>query len=297
MKPKYLWTLEREKFVKDNHKLLSGSAMAERICCDKGVMRRYMKANGYLLSKEERYALQSETRKGQTTFTREEDKFINENFLTLPIKTLAEKIGRSYTGVMGRINAMGLVLPPEIIHRNRESARIKPGNVPRNKGLKQIDFMSAEAIERTKVTRFKKGQIPASSYNEIGKITLRHDHKKRGGKPYKYICIALGKWLPLHTHLWQQSHGKLPKGHCLWFIDGDTSNCELNNLELITRAENMARNSVANLSDNSVANYLATECKKVDKELKKELLNHPELISAKRTQLLIKRKIKSYGKK
>ena len=38
------------------------------------------------------------------------------------------------------------------------SGQFPKGHVPRNKGKKQTDFMSAEAIERTKATRFQKGQ-------------------------------------------------------------------------------------------------------------------------------------------
>lgn len=36
---------------------------------------------------------------------------------------------------------------------------------------------------------------------------------------------------------WERANGPLPVGHCLWFKDRNRQNCELSNLELITRAE------------------------------------------------------------
>ena len=47
----------------------------------------------------------------------------------------------------------------------------------------------------------------------------------------------------MHQHLWENANGKIPKSHCLWFKDGDSLNCCLDNLELITREVNMYRNS------------------------------------------------------
>jgi hypothetical protein len=59
----------------------------------------------------------------------------------------------------------------------------KKGHVPVNKGKKQTEFMTREAIERTKNTRFKKGHLPHNSIGvRDGDIRIRHDHKNRGGK-------------------------------------------------------------------------------------------------------------------
>jgi hypothetical protein len=54
-------------------------------------------------------------------------------------------------------------------------------------------------------------------------------------------------WLPLHIIEWERVNGPLPKGHCLWFKDGNRLNVDVANLELHTRAENMRRNSIHNL--------------------------------------------------
>lgn len=149
--------------------------------------------------------------------------------------------------------------------------------------------MTPDAIEKTKGTRFKKGQLPHNTKSRDGVITIRHDHPDRNnGRSYKYIRVSLGKWVPYHRYLWEKKYGKIPSGHCLWFKDGNSLNCRPSNLELITRKENYDRNSARkNLSDRYVANAIAWR----DPVLKEEVLKNPELIKLKRQQLILKRTI------
>jgi hypothetical protein len=51
-------------------------------------------------------------------------------------------------------------------------------------------------------------------------------------------------WVGLHVLLWQEAHGPIPANHCLRFKDGNSQHVELENLELVSRGENMARNSI-----------------------------------------------------
>lgn len=55
-----------------------------------------------------------------------------------------------------------------------------------------------------------------------------HDKK---GKPWRKLTVD-GKAVFLHTHVWEQHHGPVPKGRQLRFIDGDTLNCDISNLQL-----------------------------------------------------------------
>ncbi len=45
------------------------------------------------------------------------------------------------------------------------------------------------------------------------------------------------KWQMIHVYIWEQKHGKIPKGHCVIFKDKNTLNTRLDNLMLVTRAE------------------------------------------------------------
>jgi hypothetical protein len=44
-------------------------------------------------------------------------------------------------------------------------------------------------------------------------------------------------WKLKHRVIWEKEHGPIPKGHVIIFADGNRSNCNLNNLLLVSRAE------------------------------------------------------------
>ena len=48
----------------------------------------------------------------------------------------------------------------------------------------------------------------------------------------------------MHLLVWRAAHGPAPAGHAVIFRDGDKRNVALSNLECVSRAENMRRNSI-----------------------------------------------------
>ena len=178
---------------------------------------------------------------GRTNFTKKEDEFIKANYLKLPVKTIAKKINRSEAGISGALKRLGLVIPKELSVQRKQIGMYRKGQVAFNKGKKQSEFMCPEAIEKTKATRFQKGQLPHNSKGvKNGDITIRDVNRK----PYKWIRICLGKWEMLHVNNWEKINGHVPEGYILRFKDGDTMNCEPINLELIDRKTNMELNSI-----------------------------------------------------
>jgi hypothetical protein len=233
-------TDEHKEFIRTEGQYWSGSQLAQKFGCTSSPINKWRRKNGLALNREAviKHAAQSNT--GRTTFTPELDVIIKENYLTIPIKALAAKIGRSYTGVMFALKRMGLTIPSEIVEERKQLGRIKKGSVPSNKGKKQVDYMSPEAIERCAATRFKKGQMPHNTYERDGIISSRIDTT---GRPYLYIRTSVGKWELYHKYFWEQKNGKVPPSHCLWFKDGNSTNVSLENLECISRKENRLRNS------------------------------------------------------
>jgi hypothetical protein len=123
----------------------------------------------------------------------------------------------------------------------------KPGSTPLNKGKKQSEFMSPEAIARTVATRFKKGEIaPNRLHYKDGDITIR-EHEGKNGKTlkYKWVRISRAEWKMLHVVNWEKVHGPILPGYIVVFKNKDTMNCEVDNLEMITLQQNMARNTIA----------------------------------------------------
>ncbi|MCM8906792.1 HNH endonuclease signature motif containing protein [Tenacibaculum finnmarkense] len=177
-------------------------------------------------------------------FTEIEEKKLKDEFLEKPVKTLSKELGVGFGRIMRFLKSNNLEIPRELINRRISDSRKKKGDVPFNKGKKQNDYMTTEAIQRSKKTRFKKGQLPHNTkVKESGVIVKRIDNR---GVFYSYIKIKHSKWRLLHRVLWEESNGEIPKDCVLIFKDGDSSNVVLENLKLITKIEHMYNNSFLN---------------------------------------------------
>ena len=124
------------------------------------------------------------------------------------------------------------------------------GHTPLNKGKKQSEYMSHEAIERTKATRFKQSGLPhntkpigyerinADGYIEV-KVRMRPDrvnHKRN--------------FVAKHILVWEEHNGPVPEGMIVRFLDGNKLNCSIDNLVLMTRAEHLQLTRSKHYSDN-----------------------------------------------
>lgn len=203
-------------------------------------------------------------------------------------RDIAEKLGVTESAVMAKAFKLRLLKSPAFKYECCKKGMFHKGNVPANKGKQWKDYMSAEGMESSRKSQFRKGEISINkAHYRDGDITVRV-HRKTG-VPYKFIRLSLREWKALHAHVWETAHGPVPKGYIVVFRDkNDTLNCELSNLELITMKENMLRNSASmNLSDGYVANCIAWR----DKEVANAVLQDKGLIELKRHQLILKRTI------
>lgn len=159
-------------------------------------------------------------------------------------KYIAELLGVSISKVYNIAWGANVKKSPEYL-LTPESGRIiepsvsnqfKPGHTPHNKG-KQMD---AKIYEKVAPTMFKKGNKPYNT-KPVGTINVRLDSD---GRPYQYIKIKDSHWELLQRHVWAKANGEIPAGCVVIFLDGNYLNCELNNLQLISRKENMARNTI-----------------------------------------------------
>lgn len=124
----------------------------------------------------------------------------------------------------------GRIIEPSVANQ------FKPGHTPHNKG-KQI---SAEIYEKVAPTMFKKGNKPHNT-KPVNTINVRLDSD---GRPYQYIKIKDSHWELLQRYVWTQAHGEIPTGSVVIFLDGNYLNCDISNLQVISRKENMARNTI-----------------------------------------------------
>ena len=268
--PKKVLNPEIENYIKENYLLQSGVSIGREFNISKNVVNRFKRNNNLVVPIELKNKMRLDAfhkaTKGKTNFTEKEDQFIKDNYLKFPVKTIADKIGRSNTGVNMALKRMMLKIPREITEKNKKLYQFKKGDVPANKGKKQIDYMSSEVIERTKATRFKKGHLPHNSQGiNDGDIHVRKDSK---GRYYKWIRESLGVWKMLHVFNYEKEFGPIPDGYIVFFKNKDSMNCHPSNLELITRAEIMAKNTIHRYPDHIKENIRLIS--KINKTIKNQ---------------------------
>jgi hypothetical protein len=173
-----------------------------------------------------------------------EIEYIMKHFPDQLTQDIADHLGRSYSSISQKARDLGLKKseafkrdPVKSGHINLliegKKTRFKKGDDPWNKG---IEF---EAGGRSVETRFQEGNLPHNTKHD-GAITIRHQK----GRKELWIRLELKKWTPLRLHIWRQANGPVPKGHVVIFKDGNTLNPQLENLECISREENMRRNTI-----------------------------------------------------
>ena len=85
---------------------------------------------------------------------------------------------------------------------------------------------------------FKKGHTP---HNHLPVGSKRYDSKDH----YEYIKIAdPNQWRQSHYLIWEEYHGKVKEGCLLRFIDGDKTNITIENIEMISKCENVRLNQM-----------------------------------------------------
>jgi hypothetical protein len=172
-------------------------------------------------------------------FTSEEDQFIEDHYLSLPAFVIEKLLGRAKGTVRQRMPLLGLLLPETIKAGFINGSFFKKGTVPANKGKKISEYVSPEKINIIKRTQFKKGQLPKNTLFDNAVVK----RKDKTGIIYLYVRVKQAQWIPLQRHIWEQYNGPIPPRHNIIFKDRNTFNCNLDNLEMVSNAELLNRNS------------------------------------------------------
>lgn len=172
----------------------------------------------------------------------EEEQLLRERYADELTEVLAKELGRSVAKVLSKANAMGLHKSQAFLNqhcRNLDPAvgaafRFQKGLTPWNKGMKGL-----QAGGRAKETQFGKGHMP-HNWVPVG------TEQVRDGYLYRKVTDTRSRhdWKLVHVMLWEAHNGPVPEGLILCFRDGNKQNIALDNLELITRAERMRRNTI-----------------------------------------------------
>lgn len=174
------------------------------------------------------------------------NEIIRERFPKERTQDLADELGLTYSQVANRAFTMGLKKSQEFKmseHSGRHNLieggkdfRFTKGHTPANKGKK----MSPEVYQKVKSTMWKPGNRPPN-WKPDGTIVERED---KNGRIYLYYKVKNSHWILYHQKIWTDVNGPIPSKHIVIFKDGNTMNCDISNLELITMKQNVIRNSI-----------------------------------------------------
>lgn len=227
---KVTWAKERLDYLREHYPS----------CADTRELAREMGCSYAAIQNKARIlGLKRLKRTTRNTATQKEMDYIRRHYLTVPIKRMAAQLGRSHSFVAKRLKALGLQVPADLAEQRRKENLFKKGHVPHNKGKP----LTEEVRRKVSRTWFKKGNVPPKTKTDLYVSARYHRRDKRW---YLYIREGLGKWELLHRHMYKKFVGEIPQNYVVAFKDGDSLNCITSNLELITRQENMQRNSITN---------------------------------------------------
>lgn len=162
--------------------------------------------------------------KGQLRlFNQPQREWIERKYQELPICELTPLFNAEFATAMTEAQIRAFIKNHGI--KSGRTGQFAKGAAPWNAGLKGYDPGGRSAL-----TRFKKGDVPVN-HRPVGSERVTVDG---------YIEIKVAEpasWDLKHRVVWEREHGPIPPSHVIWFYDNDPTNCEPENLMLVTRAE------------------------------------------------------------
>lgn len=184
---------------------------------------------------------------GKKRWTKAEEAQLQRDYADTATPILARRFHCRAESVRAKANSMGLKKSAEYLATPR-SGRFRPGtkigsshwfqagSTPWNKGM--TDFAPGG---RSAETQFKPGNRPFN-HRPVGAQRITKDgYLQRKVSDTGY---APRDWTDEHRLMWEAQHGPVPQGHVVVFRDGNRQNLRLDNLELISRADLIRRNTI-----------------------------------------------------
>lgn len=183
---------------------------------------------------------------------------LRELYTEYTAEECAAAMERTVRSVVGQVKALGLRKSREwIAARARERTlrpghgsrvgRFRPGLTPWNKGQR------FDPGGRSAQTRFRSGERSgraAELHKPVGYEVVREGQLWRKVTDEHRNAHSRFNFKPVSVIVWESANGPVPAGHIVRFRDGMATTVAaeitLDRLELVTRAENMRRNSIHN---------------------------------------------------
>lgn len=234
------WTDEQVAFLKENWEQMTSKEVAAAIGRTRSATTSKALELGIKKSDEAAKALrrrligQIQRKDG---WTPEQLEYLKSHWESQSAQEIAYKIGRTAASVKTRANDLGLKTSKETLIR---------------------------LCKRPNAGQFTNGIA-------IGDTTIRTNAK---GVRTVWIKTGPKQWLQLSRYNWLQAGREIPEDVAFYFIDGDSTNCALENLELRPLGRRASRSTgetrqAARLAEKE-SRKAAREAKRMDKQLAKE---------------------------
>lgn len=191
-------------------------------------------------------------------WTAEEVSLLREFYPHFHTEKVAKAVGRTVAQCYQKAAALGLVKTEVYLasadagrvtrgeqHPNMIASRIKPGDVPWNKGVKG----STGLHPNCRATQFASRRPEESSnYLPIGTLRINADGTLERKVTDDRAIVPARRWVGVHRLVWTEVNGEIPPGHAVVFKPGRRTvvleQITVDAVELITRQELMRRNTL-----------------------------------------------------
>ena len=233
---RFVYTPEMIEFIRIGYQAMGLRELADKFNAEFGTSKTWEQLRGATRNHGITCGRKTgEILKGQTKIlTREQGSWLRKKYEDTPLSELTSELNKEF-GLTLQESQIRAFLKNHKITCGR-TGRFEKGQESWNKGKK--GYMGANS------TSFKKGQVPHNTKY------LGHERITKDG----YIEIQVpvqnkhtgyaNSYVLKHRWVWEQANGPVPDGHIISFKNGDRTDCRLDNLELITRAEGAIRNKM-----------------------------------------------------
>lgn len=179
-------------------------------------------------------------------WSHDDNELMRELYPTTPMQDLVTLFGASERAIYSRAEMLGIKKAPayyathiagRLGNGQGKETQFKKGQEPWNKGI------AFDSGGRSHETRFRPGSRP-HTWHPVGYERITAD----GYRERKMTDTGNTRrdFVAVHVLLWREHVGEVPEGHAVVFRNGDKTDIRIENLECISRAELMRRNSYHN---------------------------------------------------
>lgn len=187
-------------------------------------------------------------------WTEEKIDWLRQNVPGVPYSEVTARFNENFGECISKDALRSMCKKEKIL--NGFTGRYEKGSIPFYKGKK----MPPEIAWKSERTRFHKGDRP-HNWRPVGSERLNVEG---------YLEIKTGdhkRWRYKHRVVWEAVNGPIPPGHVLIFKDGNKLNTDIDNLKLITKAENIRINQMQIKRDSAEITEVAVSLARLKTEL------------------------------